>query len=171
MTDKELENIFTERLVLRKFTPDDFTDYYRILNQEEVSVWLGSGRRKTSDDVHVILERFINDWKKHDYGVWAVVEKRTERLMGHCGMRFLDELRETELLYALDPKSWGKGYATEAASAAMEFASNKTDLKRVIALAKPENIKSVNVIEKLGFSFIGLKDYFDQQLLCYEQVF
>jgi len=72
-------------------------------------------------------------------------------------------------MYAFDPKFWGLGYATESAIVALDYAFKSTRIDRIIALAKPDNARSINVIEKIGLEFIGIKEYFGLQLNCYEK--
>jgi ribosomal-protein-alanine N-acetyltransferase len=86
-------------------------------------------------------------------------------------LHFLKETGEVELLYAFDPKYWGNGYATESALASLEYAFRRVKLDRIIALAKPENIRSINVIKKTGFKPIGKKEYFGMPLMCYELLY
>ena len=73
--------------------------------------------------------------------------------MGHCGLRFLDEIGETELYYALGKPHWGRGFATEAAGAAMRFGFDRAGLSRIVAYAVPENRASTHVMEKLGMTY------------------
>ncbi len=169
MNNKKSNEIYTERLLLRKFQIFDFENYYDILKQEEVSIWLGSGKRKTTDDFIRMMKSFEKHWLENDYGVWALTNRDTNELMGHCGFSILEDTKETELLYAFDPKFWGgKGYATEASMAAIKFLSKNFKLNSVVALVYPNNNKSSNVIEKVGFKYKGIEEHFGVELLYYK---
>ena len=94
--------------------------------------------------------------------------KENPQVIGWCGLGYLEESDETELLYMLDMPHWGKGIASEAAKASLRYAFESTDLIRVIALSFPENIGSQKVLEKSGLQFVKEGAYFGHQLLCYE---
>jgi ribosomal-protein-alanine N-acetyltransferase len=168
MSYEKSNEIYTERLLLRKFDICDFENYYNILKQEEVSMWLGSGKRKSQDDVKRIMKNFENHWIENDYGVWAVINRQTNELIGQCGFNILEDTKETELLYAFDPKFWGRGYATEASIAAIKFLSENFKLNRLVSLVYPNNDMSSNVIKKIGFEYKGIEEHFGAELLYYE---
>ena len=168
MSIEKVNEIHTKRLILRRFSKDDLDNYYNILKQEQVNKWLGTGKRKSYDDVKNMIERIENSWIENDYGVYAVINKENNELIGHCGLNNIDNAKDVELLYAFDPASWGNGYATESAKAVIEFAKTKTDLKKLIAIAYPDNRKSRNVIEKAGFQYKGIQEYFGANLSYYE---
>lgn len=76
-------------------------------------------------------------------------------LIGYCGLLRIETAERVELLYALLPRGWGKGFATEAARACLWFAFEEADLARVVAGADPPNTASLRVIEKLGMVPVG----------------
>jgi len=139
------------------------------MKKDEVGTWLATSRGKTYEETKLLIDKFSKHWEEKGYGVWAVFNKNTGELLGHCGLNFLKETSEVEVLYAFDPKFWGKGYATESAKAALMYAFEKAKLDRVIALAKPLNIRSCNVIEKIGLKYIGIKEYFGIQAKYFEK--
>jgi len=91
----------------------------------------------------------------YEYDLWPVVEKNSSEVIGHCGLldKEVDGKQEIELNYILSKNVWGKGYATEIASAIMKYAFDEKNLKRLIALIKPENRKSESIAKKIGMSF------------------
>jgi ribosomal-protein-alanine N-acetyltransferase len=96
-----------------------------------------------------------------------VCDGDTEELIGHCGLLYLDEIAETEVVYALGRRYWGRGLATEAAGAALEFGFTRTRLERIIALAVPANIASRRVMEHLGMRYEAETRMFDLDLVRY----
>ncbi|WP_195947884.1 GNAT family N-acetyltransferase [Paraclostridium bifermentans] len=168
MIIKNTHEIFTERLVLKRFNECDLEKYYDILKQEEVSKWLGTGKRKSYDDVKNIMQSFEQHWSQNNYGVWAVINKENDELIGHCGLKNIDNSTDIELLYAFKQSSWGHGYATESAKSVIEFAKNELKLLKLVAIVYPNNIKSCNVIEKLGFEYRGIQKHFGVDLSYYE---
>jgi ribosomal-protein-alanine N-acetyltransferase len=161
-------DMYTERLYMRQLRYDDVDSYYEIMKKDEVGMWLASSNGKTYPETKSLIENYSKHWKERGYGVWGVLDRQSKELFGHCGLNFLKETGEVELLYAFDPKYWGHGYATESGIASLEYAFRKLRLDRIIALAKPDNKKSINVIHKTGFKSIGIKEYFGMQLMCYE---
>ena len=89
------------------------------------------------------------------YAQWRVSERAGDRLVGIAGLQPLDGGPDVELTYALEPSSWGAGYATEAGAAALAYAFADAGLERVVGIAKPENAASVRVLEKLGMRALG----------------
>jgi ribosomal-protein-alanine N-acetyltransferase len=119
--------------------------------------------------------KLIRDWSAaawqsgpHAYAPWAVVEKASSRLVGHLGLRHLDEIAATEILYLLDDSVHGRGYATEGVDAALAFARSSLQLKRVVALAAPENWRSIRVMERAGMRRVGQRHIFGLDAVEYE---
>jgi len=67
------------------------------------------------------LPRSRAHWRERGYGVWAVEDLTTGTFAGHCGLRFLEEVGETEVYYAFAKPFWGRGLATEAVGATVRF--------------------------------------------------
>ena len=171
MTSPNKYEIYTDRLILRQFKEEDYETYYNILNQEQVSVWLGDRKRKTKQDIINILENYERSWNKNNFGVFAVIEKESQQLIGHCGIRILGRSLDIELLYAFDPSFWGKGYATESANAVAKWAREELKLNGLVAIVYSDNEKSCNVLEKVGFRYKGIQNYFGSKLSLYEIYF
>ena len=147
--------IETERLLLRTFRPSDLEAYAAIRAKPEVVRFLPGGAESAARAQEIAARSvalFERLWcEDPGYGPWAAVESATGRLIGHLGLRHLPELGgETEILYLLDSAVWGRGYATEGAAAARDYAFGALDLARLIALALPENAASLRVMEKIG---------------------
>ncbi len=102
-----------------------------------------------------IKERFEPQKINYKMGRFLVFRK-DGTFLGWCGLRFSPEKNEVDLGYRLMKKHWGQGYATEASQACLEYGFKTLGLKRVVAQASPENIPSIKVIQKLGFSFRGV---------------
>ena len=96
---------------------------------------------------------FIEHWQKRGYGIWKIVEDVADNMMGYCGLRYLEELNEVELLYGLAKTYWGKGITTKAAKSSVQYGFDIANLDRIIALVLPDNQASQKVIEKTGFKY------------------
>jgi RimJ/RimL family protein N-acetyltransferase len=153
----------TPRLQLRPFTPADADDHARIYAKPEVTRFLAGGPflgAAAAERSRAALDLFITHWAKHGFGVWAVVEKQTRALIGQCGLKYLPDSPEVEILYALDRPHWGRGLASEAGAAALRYGFQVARLERIVAVALPEHGASQRVMTKLGMTYEGLVDVY-----------
>ncbi|MEL6793860.1 MAG: GNAT family N-acetyltransferase [Pseudomonadota bacterium] len=165
--------VTTERLTLRPFAPEDEPAYAAIRARPEVARYLAGGEAgaaQATETARRLIPAFVTLWTDPDgpgYGPWAVEERATGRLLGHLGLRRLDDLGgETELLYAFDPPAQGRGFATEGARAALAYGFETLRLSRIIALALPENAASLRVMERIGMTRApGLTEAFGLQVV------
>jgi ribosomal-protein-alanine N-acetyltransferase len=147
-----MHSLQTQRLILRPFEETDLDDLWALYSDPEVVRYLSSGllgREETA----VRLRRMMDHWQAHGYGIWAVIRKEDRRFIGRCGIANVHDDEEHELVYTFARASWGQGYATEAARAAVEYGFMQLKFPRVIALAVAENLASRNVMRKLGMTF------------------
>jgi ribosomal-protein-alanine N-acetyltransferase len=154
----------TARLRLRCFTLDDFDDLFRLYSDVEVMKYL-SPRSKGQTQVSLI--KHIQQWQDHNLGMWAVVHKQSGKLIGRCGLGFLDNTPEVELGYVLDKSYWNLGLGTEASIATLSYGFLTIKLERIVAIANPQNIASRRVIEKLGMKYEKLAHYYGQDVVYY----
>ena len=96
------------------------------------------------------IAAFREAWERGGYGPWAVVERASNRLVGHLGLRRLAELGETELLFLIDPDAQGRGYATEGGRTALAHGFDRLALPEIAAFVLPENAASIAVLTRLG---------------------
>jgi ribosomal-protein-alanine N-acetyltransferase len=153
----------TPRLLLRPFTRDDAADHARIYAKPEVTRFLARGPflgEAAAQRSRAALELFIDHWREHGFGVWAVIDRATGALIGQCGLKYLPESPEVEILYALDTPYWGRGIATEAAAAALRHGFESTSLERIVAVAMPEHRGSHRVMQKIGMTYEGLVEVY-----------
>jgi RimJ/RimL family protein N-acetyltransferase len=161
-----IPSIETARLLLRRFTLADLDEYVQLIFADaDVMRYLPRRDLPPRARAERTIAAFDNHWSQRGYGVWAVTDKITGQLMGHCGLNFVPEAGEIEVLYALRKDRWGQGLATEAARASVRFGFEQADLARLIALAVPENIASRRVMEHLGFQYEKDAHYFGLDLV------
>ncbi|WP_332848088.1 GNAT family N-acetyltransferase [Massilia sp. S19_KUP03_FR1] len=146
--------IETRQLLLRPFTLDDAPDYWPLAKLPDVLRYTGEDARTSLEEVReVLLTRPLRDYAVHGYGRMACIEKSTGRLVGFSGLKYLEDLQETDIGYRFLPDSWGKGYATESAQALMAHGREQFGLTRIIGLVQPANGASSRVLEKLGLVY------------------
>ena len=157
----------TERLLLRWLREDDFPQYRRMCTDPEVMRFLGDGRPMTDIEVWRQMAWFMGHWYFRGYGIWAVVEKGSDKLVGRIG--FIDPIGWPgfELGWTLARDSWGKGYATEGARRALDYAFHEMNRDHVISLIAPENVASARVAERLGERVEGETQLFGKKVLIY----
>jgi [ribosomal protein S5]-alanine N-acetyltransferase len=87
--------------------------------------------------------------------LWAVISKESDLLIGYCGLAIdrIDDRDEPEIAYRLDSKFWGKGFATEAASASIQYGLDRIKMPYILGAAQRKNVASIRVLEKLGMTF------------------
>jgi len=152
----------TERLILRKPKMDDLDGYAELWGDPEVVQYL-SGTTLPRDQVPNAIERMLGHWERHGVGLFSVLRKEDERLVGRVGYLLWDPERwanamherldgdlELEIGWTVVRSLWGNGYATEAALACRDHALGELGRERVISLIAPENTASIRVAEKIG---------------------
>jgi [ribosomal protein S5]-alanine N-acetyltransferase len=146
--------IETQRLVLREFQQEDFRALAPILADPQVMKFSPTGVISIAQTQERI-EGFIACYKEFGFGKWAVLFKECNTLIGYCGIAVdrIDRKDEKELGYRLDSKFWGKGLATEAASAAIQYGFEQFNLPYVLGIVERANIASVRVLEKIGMRY------------------
>lgn len=163
-----IPEIETSRLRLRAFTPGDLDELYLVFGDGEVMTYISGGKPRTREATETGLLRTIEGWRDRGFGLWAVVEKESSRVVGYCGLIFLEGTTEIELAYGLAKSSWGKGFATEAARASLGFGFEELKLERIVAVVNPQNVASQRVLEKLGMKYRRNAHHYDADLMYYE---
>ena len=146
--------ISTERLYLREFTIDDTQLLIDLNSDPEVTRYTGDGEVKDIEESKRILIDIILPQYPNKIGRWAVHIKSTNEFIGWCGLKFLVESNEIDIGYRFFKKHWSKGYATESAKAVLDYGVNTLKLKNIIALAAKKNTASINVLKKLGMTYL-----------------
>lgn len=142
----------TKRLILRPFTIDDWEPYAEMYADESFVRYLG-GKPLSKEEAWENIALILGHWHLLGYGIWALEHKATGQLVGRAGLLNLPGWPDVEICWALSPHSWGNGYATEAAQAAIDWGFANADLRRLISLIHPENKASEAVALRLGEEF------------------
>lgn len=152
MTDNR--TLHTPKLTLRPLETADPPAQHRIYQIEGVLSYFPPTSPPPLDKVERWIAGQEKHWQEHGYGNWGVVPQGATQIIGWAGLQFLPELDETEVGFLLSPEHWGKGYATQAAHAALQFGFNHIQLDHIIALVHPENRASQRVIQKCGMTYL-----------------
>ena len=140
----------TERLVLREMTGADLDHIAALFGDEEVMRYYP--KPMTRDEARSWVEWNQRLYRSQGFGLWAMVLRDTGEFVGDCGLtpHYVDGIKEIEVGYHVRTSLQGNGYATEAASAARDFARDVLFLSRLIAIINPANVPSQRVAGKIG---------------------
>jgi ribosomal-protein-alanine N-acetyltransferase len=141
----------TSGLTLRPLQPEDTPAFEAFYSDPEVMAIRKYGVLGTQA-ARSQVQRMLDHWAKHGFGMWVVEEGATHEFAGECGLRWLEDGSDVELSYGLYPQFRGRGLATEAARTAIRFGVEVLGLQRIVALSRGDNAKSHRVLEKLGMT-------------------
>lgn len=155
----------TLRLAMRDFTPADSDDLFRLNSDPRVMRYIGDGKpaeRKRHSD---IMRRVLNYPKLYpDLGFWYTTRRDTGEFIGWFTLKYCGKSADVETGYMLLPGAWGRGYATEGATAMVHYGFDDLGLSRIIGVTHPENYASQNVLQKAGLADRGFGHYYDRDL-------
>jgi RimJ/RimL family protein N-acetyltransferase len=155
----------TQRLLLRWFREDDFPGYVEIATDPEAMKFIGGPQ--TQLEAWRAMAAHIGHWYFFGYGVFAVEEKLTGKMIGRIGFMNPPGWPGFELGWTLRRDSWGKGYATEGARRALEYAFTELNRDHVISCIAPANVNSIRVAERLGEKVEGETELLGKNVLIY----
>lgn len=142
----------TERLYLREMDQPDFASLCRILKDDE-TMYAYEGAF-SDDEVREWLDRQIARYQKWGFGLWAVILKDTNEMIGQCGLT-MQNWKDDEVLeigYLFERAHWHKGYASEAAKACKKYAFETLNASEVCSIIRDTNIASQNVAIRNGMT-------------------
>jgi RimJ/RimL family protein N-acetyltransferase len=143
----------TDRLVLRTFRLDDLPHYAALNAHPEVVRYLGGEpiAREDSDEIAA----WANDvYERERMGLLAVERRTDGRFLGMCGLHHQSSMPDdVEVAWRLAPEHWGNGYATEAATAWLDYGFDTLGLPEIISMTDTDNDRSLAVMRRLGMRF------------------
>ena len=156
----------TDRLQHRAFTTEDAEVVFALNGNPEVMRYTGEPMLQSLDEAkHLIANN--SDFDEVGYGRWACILKQTQTIIGFCGLKYLPDLDAVDVGYRLLPQYWGRGLATEACMASLQFGFTTLRLDQIIGLVLPDNAASIRVLEKAGMQADGRFDYDGFDVLRY----
>jgi [ribosomal protein S5]-alanine N-acetyltransferase len=139
----------TQRLTIRPLAEADIPALASIWTDARVTRFMG-GPRDPDQLCASLKENLIAPPSQFD--LWPVLEKNSGVVVGHCGLlqKTVDDRDEIELTYVIAAAFWGRGYATEAATALRDYGFQRLGITRLVSLIDPANAASARVALKLG---------------------
>ena len=149
-----LKILETERLTLYQLSGEDAAFILELLNEPSFVHFIGDRRVRTLDDARAyILNGPVASYEKFGFGLYLTKRKQDGIPIGICGLVKRAALADVDIGFAFSPQFWGNGYAFEAASAVMAYGKRALGLQRIVAVATPDNVASIKLLEKLGLRF------------------
>jgi RimJ/RimL family protein N-acetyltransferase len=146
------EQLETARLRLRPWGPDDLETLVAWNQNPELMRHMGK-LSFTREETETVFTRFADHWAAHGFGVWAAEDKESGALVGRVGIAYHRSWpHDPEIGWLIDVPWQGKGLATEAGRACVDYAFGELGFGRVVSICTAENVPSRRVMEKLGFA-------------------
>lgn len=160
----------TTRLKLEPFKDSHYEGLRVMDNDPNVMRYINKGIVKTPEETWEGIRRVKARWVKYGFSWWAIKEKSSDIIVGAACLQHLANVdgAPLELGWRLVPKHNGKGYATEAAKAIIEFAVEGIGATYLVAVADPENIPSHRVMQRLGMTYKAIEQHYDELCVVYE---
>lgn len=159
----------TERLTLRRITPADFDDLYKMNRDPQIMRYVGDGSTRTHEQMEEEVVRLMGHYtKKPGLGIWAVELKVTGKFVGASGLVHYDNTPEIEIGYRMQKEHWKNGYATEASKGLLKYGFESLKLQKIVSSAHVDNTASRRVMEKIGMSYIDNRFHYDALQAYYE---
>jgi RimJ/RimL family protein N-acetyltransferase len=162
--------IETERLLIRNWdVARDIDDAVGIYGDPETMQFIPCGAL-SRERTQRLIARFIELDEEHGFGIWPVVHKTEQRVIGECGITYIPgHGKDVEIAWIFNKSFHGKGYATEAADAVMNYALGELALPQLYALIDRENAPSIRVANRLGMDFSRIIRAYNRDLMRYQR--
>ena len=151
----------TERLLLRRWTDEDRDPFARIQSDPEVTKYRLAPLTRTESDK--LVDQIEACFDENGFGLWAVERKEDQCLLGFTGLELADLdapfCPSVQIGWQLTTDAWGHGYATEGATAVLDFAFGELRLSEVVAHTTTLNERSRAVMRRLGMTYEPTDDF------------
>lgn len=153
----------TERLILRELQESDLKGIFELDSNPEVHKYLGKKPITTYQQAEAIIAFIKQQYEQRGIGRFACIEKTSGDFIGWSGLKLNQGEKEElngftnfiDIGYRLIPKFWGKGYASEAAFACLDFGFKEMNYDIVYGAAETENIGSNKILQKIGLRYVN----------------
>lgn len=153
----ELETYQTDRLLLRKFTPEVYHQLFSNYSEPEVKKIIGL---ETDEQYQKLLKKYEGGLAGYNRSLvtFQLIERKSNTLMGACGFHnWFPDHRRAEIGYQIDKDECKQqGFMKEAIAFVLQYGFEVMELHRVEALVSPNNIPSLKLVKHFGFQEEGL---------------
>lgn len=145
----------TDRLLIRESKMEDVPELFRLYKEEGMEQFVKPMQETLEEEMEFMRAYISHAYSFFDFGLWTVLEKETDKVVGRAGLFSSEVLDEgVELGYLIGKEFQGRGYASECGSAILKYADEILNLEDVHLIADLRNGASCAVAEKLGFAFL-----------------
>ncbi|MBS0320207.1 MAG: GNAT family N-acetyltransferase [Proteobacteria bacterium] len=158
----------TPRIALRQFTRADAGDIAYLDSDPRVMRYINGGKPSTPAEVAATMSRVgRNYWLYPGLGTWRAELRDNGAFIGWFSLKYIPRTPDIEVGYRLVHEAWGRGLATEGASALVRYGFETLELERIIGITHAGNRASQNVLMKVGLVPNGWAHYYDQRVRLY----
>ncbi|WP_299007048.1 GNAT family N-acetyltransferase [uncultured Shewanella sp.] len=156
----------TERLIVRELTLEDAAFIHALMTSPLYLKNIGDRNIRSIEHAEAFLENnIIKSYQDNGYGLYAVVLKQTNQVVGMSGLVRREGLPHTDIGFGFLPEFMGKGYAYEASKAVMDYAQNVLELNPILAITVKDNVRSISLLNKLGLGYGRFIDWEGEEIL------
>ena len=146
---------------------EDLDWFAALRGDADVMRYIGTEGPLTHEQSKQKLDKHLKCWADNGLGMFGIRRDDDAEPVGWGGLQPLEQTAEIEVGYALGKAAWGRGFATEAARAVIEWGFHVRALDRIVAVATPENEASRRVMVKLGMHYEGIKSRYGHDCAYY----
>lgn len=159
----------TERLLLREFRKEDAHALFKLDSNPMVHRYLGNNPVQDIQIIYHVIDAVQWQYKNNHIGRWIAIEKLSGDIIGWTGLKFCTDEENGHIVYydvgyRFMPEYWGKGYATESATFAIQYGFNTLNSPYIIGACHHQNLASRKALEKCGLEYV--EDFYWQDILC-----
>lgn len=142
----------TERLLCRRWIPEDFEPLFAVYSDPEAVQWVGDGKPISLEECEEWFRVTEANYTKRGYGMFTIIQRESGTVVGFAGLVHPGGQPDPEVKYALLRSHWGIGLATETVQNLLTYGAAVHGLHRVVATVSPQNIASQRVLAKAGMT-------------------
>ncbi len=157
----------TERLIIRKLTPDDLPWLIELRMPDAVNRYMGGPEMQNAEALTARLPFYLECHEKFGFGFCTMALKATGDMIGTSGLQPLADTGEIEVGYNLAEKYWRQGFGYECAMAWLKYGFETAGLERIVAVAHPDNVGSWRIMEKCGMRYIKNQNHYEMDCVFY----
>jgi [ribosomal protein S5]-alanine N-acetyltransferase len=161
----------SNRLLLRKPVAADKESFFEIRGRRETMQYIPRPLAKSVEDAEAVINMINGFTDRNERINWAIEEVSSRAMIGMIGyVNFRPDSYRGEVGYVLHHQFCGRGYASEALKTVLDYGFNQLGLHSVEAIIRPENERSIKLVEKLGFVREGyFRDYIFHEGSFYDE--
>ncbi|MGE5088102.1 MAG: GNAT family N-acetyltransferase [Candidatus Levyibacteriota bacterium] len=159
----------TRRLALHEIGVEHANELHELDSDPRVMRYVGNGHPSTREQVDEAVRRVSRAYALYPgLGTWRATRRDNGEFVGWFALKYVPRTAEVEVGYRLRFGAWGKGYATEGASALVRYGFDELGLHRIIGVTHPDNAASQRVLQKAGLADVGWGRYYGRRLRLFE---